>query len=88
MLLLNAELGLVLEIDVAPPAEQDQRDVQGQRRTGDTDFRSEVADDAEMPKEGAAVPDEQHDCPDQHDQNQRVPAGAYQTRARRRPGRC
>src|SRR3954467_126386 len=62
VLLLNPELRFVLEIDVAPPAEQDQRNVQGQRCAGDTDLSPEIAYDAKMPKEGAAVPDEQHHC--------------------------
>src|SRR5438270_60622 len=87
VLLLHAELRFVLEIDVAPPTEQDQRNVQGQRCACDTDLRTELTDDAQMPEEGAAVPDEQHDSADQYDENQRIPAGACQTRTCHGPGR-
>ena len=41
-LLLGAHLGFVLEVDVAAPAEQDQRDVERQRRARDADFGPEV----------------------------------------------
>ena len=41
-LLLGAHLGFVLEVDVAAPAEQDQRDVERQRGAGDADFRAEL----------------------------------------------
>src|SRR3954464_5052130 len=51
VLLLNPELRFVLKIDVAPPAEQDQRNVQRQRCAGDTDLSPEIAYDAQMPKE-------------------------------------
>ena len=43
LLLLGAHLGFVLEVDVAPPAEQDQRDVERQRGARDADVGAEIA---------------------------------------------
>ena len=37
-LLLDPPFGFVLQVDVAPPAEQDQRDIERQRGAGDADF--------------------------------------------------
>ena len=42
-LLLGPHLGFMLEIDIPAPAEQDQRDVERQRGTGDPDLRAEIA---------------------------------------------
>ena len=83
LLLLRAHLRFVLEIDVAAPAEQDQRDVQGQGGAGDAHFGAEVAGDPQVLKEGAAVPDEQDHGGDQHDQHHRIALRIFKTRARR-----
>ena len=84
MLLLGAHLGLVLQVDVAPPAEQDQRDIQGQRGAGDADLASEILTrEAQVVEEGVAVPDEQQDGGNQDGKDHRVAPRADQTRSRR-----
>jgi hypothetical protein len=84
--LLGAHLGLVLEIDVAAPAKQDQRDVERQRSARDPHLRTEIALDPEILEKGAAVPDKQHHSGDQHRQHERVAPGIDQpgSRLRRR----
>ncbi len=56
-LAVGAKLGLVLQIDVAPPAEQDQSDVQRHGGQGNLPFTSEVgAGEAQRLEQRAAVP--------------------------------
>ena len=56
-LAVGAKLGLVLQIDVAPPAEQDQSDVQRHCGQGDLPFASEIgAGEAQRLEQRVAVP--------------------------------
>ena len=66
-LAVGAQLGFVLQVDIAPPAEQDQRDVEGQRDAGDLQPRGRSSSPAMRIcwKKVAAVPDQQHHRADQ-----------------------
>jgi len=71
---LLAHFGLVLQVDIAPPAEQDERDIERQR-----DRRDLQAGPKAVPREGqaleefAAVPDEHDHGRDEDAKHQHVP---------------
>jgi len=86
-LLLGSQFGLVLQVHVPAPAEQDQSNVEGQSRTGEPDLRTEVlACDAEIVEECAAIPDEQHHGDDEHAEDDGIATGVEDPRASRRSG--
>src|SRR4051812_47306478 len=78
------QFGFVLQVDIPAPAEQDERDVERQRRARDAEFGAEIASEAKLVEEGAAVPDQQHDGGDQDREHQRVTVRIRQPRVRRR----
>ena len=82
LLLLGAHLRLVLQVDIAAPAEQDQRHVQRQRGACNPNLRTETAGNPQMLEEGAAVPDQQHHGRDEHDQDDDIALSAFKTRTR------
>ena len=72
-LLLGAHLGFVLKVDVAPPAEQDQRDIERQCRAREADSRPILGvAHRQVVEEGAAVPDEHHHGDDEHRQDENI----------------
>ena len=73
-LLFCAQFGLMLQVDVATPTEQDQRDVERQRRARDAELPVQAAANAQMVEERAAVPDQQHYGRDQDREHQRIAA--------------
>ena len=73
LLLLGPSLGFVLEVDVAAPAEQDQRDVERERGACNAHVGAEIAAfDVDVVEERASVPDQQKHGGDQDAQDQCV----------------
>jgi len=72
----------MLEVDVAAPSEENQRDVEGQRGTGDFDVAVELRPgDAQMLEKGAAVPQQQHHSGDQDRKDERLTTRVQKARA-------
>ncbi len=68
-----AHLGFMLKVDVAAPAEQDQRDVEGQGDGRHLEAGPEVPGDCKALKDFAAVPDQKRDGGDEDAKHQHVP---------------
>ncbi len=84
---LRALLGLVDEVDIPPPAEQDQRHVERQRGARDPHIGTELlVPDPHMAEKGAAVPDEQKDGRDQDRKDDEIAARDEQPRVLFRRG--
>ena len=81
-LAVEPPLRLMLKVDVAPPSEQDQSDVEGQRDR--CDLRAWAENDLgaiELAEEGRSVADQQHDRGNHGSKHDPVVAGAVQRRA-------
>jgi hypothetical protein len=79
--LFGAHFGFVLKVDIAPPSEQDQRDIQGQRSAGDANIDPElVVFDPDVAEEGAAVPDQEQNSGDQHREHDGITPCVEQSR--------
>ena len=69
-------LRLMLQVDIAAPAEQDERDIQGERDQGDLEARTQVGPgDRQFLEEVGSVPDEQEYRGNQDDEHHHVPPG-------------